>query len=296
MNKRKRQIIHAARELFIKQGFGNTSIMDIIAAANISKGTFYNHFTSKNECLIAILEEYRDELTNARFELAINQDPSDKNVLIDQISLAFHLSRKENFAEMFSTSFDSTDTEIKEVIENHMVIEVDWLANRFVEIYGEEIRPMSYECAIQTFGIMVFSLHFLNIATGTDVSPESIVKTALNRIDTLIPHLVKSKDLLFDEEIVHTLKSKLNSSTLPKEALIEKLQGFVDQLTEKDSERCLELAHYLLHELKNHDEKIFVLESLLTSFNNAFNKTPHQKEATEIANNLWKYLYSKKGN
>ena len=57
MKKRKRQIIQAARTLFIEKGFVNTSILDIIAAANISKGTFYNHFSSKNECLIAIIEE-----------------------------------------------------------------------------------------------------------------------------------------------------------------------------------------------------------------------------------------------
>lgn len=294
MNKRKRQIIQAARELFIKQGFGNTSIMDIIEAAKISKGTFYNHFSSKNECLIAILEESRDELTNARRELALNQNPSDINVLIDQISLIFHLSRKENFTQMFSTTFDSNDQEIKEVIEKHMIIEVDWLANRFIDIYGEKLRPISFECAIHSFAIMVFSLHLLNIATGSAPPPEKVVKVALNRIDTVIPILLETKDILFHEDIVQSLKSKISTAAVSKESLIEQLQGFVDQLSDKDSDRCIELANFLLVELKKNDEKLYVLESLLTSFNHAFNQTPHEKEAKEIANSLWQYLYSKK--
>lgn len=296
MNKRKRQIIQAARELFIKQGFGNTSIMDIIAAAKISKGTFYNHFDSKNECLIAILEESRGELTNARYEVAINKDSSDINVLIDQISLIFHFSRKENFSEMFSTTFDSAEKDIKEVIEKHMIMEVDWLANRFIDIYGEKIRPISYECAIHTFAIMVFSMHLLNMANGMCVPPEKIVKTALNRIDAIIPKLSESMDLLFNDEVVQILKSKIFTTTISKDALIEQLQGFVNQLTEKDSERCVELANYLLLELKKPNEKLYVIESLLTSFNKAFYQTPHQKEASEIANSIWKYLFSKKGN
>lgn len=296
MNKRKRQIIQAARELFIKQGFGNTSIMDIIAAAKISKGTFYNHFDSKNECLIAILEESRGELTNARYEVAINKDSSDINVLIDQISLIFHFSRKENFSEMFSTTFDSAEKDIKEVIEKHMIMEVDWLANRFIDIYGEKIRPISFECAIHTFAIMVFSMHLLNMANGMCVPPEKFVKTALNRIDAIIPKLSESMDLLFNDEVVQILKSKIFTTTISKDALLEQLQGFVNQLTEKDSERCVELANYLLLELKKPNEKLYVIESLLTSFNKAFYQTPHQKEASEIANSIWKYLFSKKGN
>ena len=69
MNKRKRQIITAARELFIEKGYVETSINDIISAAQISKGTFYNHIASKSECLIAILDEGREEASNRRHEL-----------------------------------------------------------------------------------------------------------------------------------------------------------------------------------------------------------------------------------
>ena len=76
MNKKKRQIITSARNLFIEKGYVDTSINDIIHAAEISKGTFYNHFTSKGECLIAILEEGRKEASLRRHELIYGKDPT----------------------------------------------------------------------------------------------------------------------------------------------------------------------------------------------------------------------------
>ena len=56
MNNRKRQIIQACIKLFSEKGFVETSIQEIIEEAKISKGTFYNYFPSKKDCLIAILD------------------------------------------------------------------------------------------------------------------------------------------------------------------------------------------------------------------------------------------------
>ncbi|WP_442956966.1 TetR/AcrR family transcriptional regulator [Planococcus sp. MB-3u-03] len=44
----KQQIINAAHRLFIQKGYNASSIQDILDEAGISKGTFYNYFTSKS--------------------------------------------------------------------------------------------------------------------------------------------------------------------------------------------------------------------------------------------------------
>lgn len=49
MNKRKMHVIDTARELFIKHGYHATSIQDILEASGISKGSFYNYFSTKSE-------------------------------------------------------------------------------------------------------------------------------------------------------------------------------------------------------------------------------------------------------
>ena len=58
MDLRQRIILEALR-LFSLKGFLSTSVQDILAAANTSKGGFYNHFKSKEELFFAVMEEAR---------------------------------------------------------------------------------------------------------------------------------------------------------------------------------------------------------------------------------------------
>ncbi len=55
----KERIIHESLKLFSLKGFLNTSIHDILTAANTSKGGFYNHFASKEELFFQALDEAR---------------------------------------------------------------------------------------------------------------------------------------------------------------------------------------------------------------------------------------------
>jgi AcrR family transcriptional regulator len=53
----KNNIISESMKLFSSKGFVNTSITDIIIAANTSKGGFYNHFKSKEDLFHDVLAE-----------------------------------------------------------------------------------------------------------------------------------------------------------------------------------------------------------------------------------------------
>ena len=55
----KEKILHESLKLFSLKGFTSTSIQDILAAANTSKGGFYNHFSSKEDLFYQVLDEAR---------------------------------------------------------------------------------------------------------------------------------------------------------------------------------------------------------------------------------------------
>ena len=55
----KEKIIHESLKLFSLNGFLSTSLLDIISAAETSKGGFYNHFTSKEDLFHQVLDESR---------------------------------------------------------------------------------------------------------------------------------------------------------------------------------------------------------------------------------------------
>lgn len=54
------RIAKAAWELFHSQGYQETTISDIIAAAEISRGTFYHYFNSKDELLSTLSDLFDD--------------------------------------------------------------------------------------------------------------------------------------------------------------------------------------------------------------------------------------------
>ncbi|WP_152187180.1 TetR/AcrR family transcriptional regulator [Bacillus velezensis] len=55
--KTKKELINVARDLFAKKGYSETSIRDILTAANISKGNLYHHFKGKEFLFLHIMEE-----------------------------------------------------------------------------------------------------------------------------------------------------------------------------------------------------------------------------------------------
>jgi AcrR family transcriptional regulator len=84
----RRQIIAAARAIFVLEGFESTRIEQIAAKAGKTRGAFYDNFSDKEDVFFAIFEEdmMRDqEKVNAALSAASSQDEK-----ID--TLARHLS------------------------------------------------------------------------------------------------------------------------------------------------------------------------------------------------------------
>ena len=52
------RLIGAAIALFWEKGYANTSISDLLAAAHANSGSFYHFFSSKEDLLLAVLDQY----------------------------------------------------------------------------------------------------------------------------------------------------------------------------------------------------------------------------------------------
>ena len=64
--KRKKELLKIAYDMFIKQGYENTSVDKIIEKAQIAKGTYYYHFQSKEQ----MLEEVIDMMIDSEAKMA----------------------------------------------------------------------------------------------------------------------------------------------------------------------------------------------------------------------------------
>lgn len=84
----------AAMRLFVDRGFRNTTAQDIAAAAEVSRRTFFLHFTSKDEVLLGHIEE---QLAMLRAELAVAPADLDPAARAGHavISLAASMQRRD---------------------------------------------------------------------------------------------------------------------------------------------------------------------------------------------------------
>lgn len=72
---RKLEIVEAAVSCFLKKGYHQTGVRDIVGHAGISLGNLYNHFKGKEAILVFIAEIEGHELSDFIDRLSDNDDP-----------------------------------------------------------------------------------------------------------------------------------------------------------------------------------------------------------------------------
>ena len=74
----KEKLFEAAAEVFEQQGIGSASIEAIASAAGMTRGAFYSNFGSKDDLIIAMLEDHVERsLQHHRELLAKHREPDD---------------------------------------------------------------------------------------------------------------------------------------------------------------------------------------------------------------------------
>ena len=148
----KNEIVHEARKLFSLNGFLNTGINDIIAAARTSKGGFYNHFSSKDELFYAVLAEsqmlWREKVLDSTREI---ESPTAKIVKIFENYRDEYLKNSENFPGgcifiTFSVELDDTRPYLMEEVQKGF----DGFKGLLIRLLNEAIAAYELSANIDT--------------------------------------------------------------------------------------------------------------------------------------------------
>lgn len=290
MNKRKQTVLFAAQRLFSEKGFMNTSIQDILEKSNISKGTFYNYFSSKNECIMAILEHGRDEVNVRRKEILVGQDPSSKKILIKQIVIRLEVNREYNLFPIYQAIYHSGDPNLKTFINKYQMKDLAWLTNRLIDVYGKDSTPFAPDLAVILHGIVN---HMIQAWRTTEPDQElnagDVVNFAVRRLDSIADNMIETKDIFLGDKLFLYEDINIKQERLPTEQLLIKLNTFTNELADEDF-TGKQFSKFLIGEIQSELPRIFLLESVIQSFRNVFIGTTRELEAREIAANTWKYI------
>jgi AcrR family transcriptional regulator len=89
----RRTLVEAALLVFAEKGVDASVIEDVITAAGVSRGTFYNYFRTNTELLVAANEELGNELVS-HIEESVASMPSPAARLVTGIRLYFEMARR----------------------------------------------------------------------------------------------------------------------------------------------------------------------------------------------------------
>ncbi|MBO0960553.1 TetR/AcrR family transcriptional regulator [Neobacillus sp. MM2021_6] len=272
MYNRKQNVIKMAHQLFIEKGYQATSIQDILDYSGISKGTFYNYFSSKTELLIGIYKSVYKKLNQERNDLLIGQDPANLEIFIKQLEMQMVTNRKNKLIAIYEEVMASNDTELRQFIQRSRLNSLRWLYLRFIDIFGEDKKPFLLDCAVMFQGFLQYNVQYNRQAhkTGEKIGP--VVRYCVARLVKMVEEVSESGDQLLEPALLEKwLPTNSNNNHGFKEKLLH-LSGTLRKLISKnipthdEQEKYLELLEFIQDELlHSNTPRKFIIGSVITS-------------------------------
>lgn len=286
MNDRKLKVIIAAQQIFQEKGIVATSVQDILTAAGISKGTFYNYFSSKNECLLAILEMANEESIARRRILLLGQDRTDKTLFAQQIMTRAHVDKERNLLPIYEAVFFSNDKEMRLFIKRQYLSEITWLSGRLLEVYGPDSEPYNADGAVMLVGIMQHIHHFVKIGEREQNSfkYEQLVPFAIRRLDDIMAGMTASGDKLLGRALLDKLSYSDDEDA--KELVLKELRDLLARFEKGREDKGIDYVTFLLDELVTGNSGSTILESVTDSFKDYFSATSYAEVTKNVCDQI----------
>ncbi len=279
MNPKKQQIINAAHHLFIKKGYNASSIQDILDEAGISKGTFYNYFTSKSECLIALMESIAEDIRAARISIAFGESPSDLELFAKQLAIRICMNHEKNLFSLYESIFYSQDEELKVFGKSQYILELQWLSSRIVDLFGEQARPYALENAAIANGALQQLMHVWRFGTEQQLPLDELTAYIVHRMKQSVEIQLKDGKRFLSDGL---LAQHQQLPTLSDSA--RQLQAFIEQAENADIKQLLT---FLADELTAEQPRNAVLDSVLTSLGK---NTESEAELQILLEQVWRQI------
>lgn len=264
MNNRKMHVIKKAHQLFLDKGFQATSIQDILDYSGISKGTFYNYFSSKNELLISIFKTLHEKMESERNKLLIGQDPSSLEVFTQQIELQMNMNRTNKLVALFEEVLVSNDPELKQFIKEGQLRMVDWIFSRFIEIFGEDKKPYLLDCAVMFLGILHHNVKYYTKFFEFTSSINPVVRYSVERIRNVVEEVSSVGEYLLKPELIENRFKQTDHRNV--HIICKSILTLKKSIKQEDQNDCMDLLDFIQEEMIHSKKpRKFLIESALQS-------------------------------
>lgn len=117
-------IVLAAVELFERYGPAKTTIEDIVSAAGVAKGTFYNHFRDKDAVFLEVADTIVAELRQAMAKASAGAQTCREKIRARWLTAARRFHRFHQYVEETYESFPSARAEMDQRRRRYLAEEI----------------------------------------------------------------------------------------------------------------------------------------------------------------------------
>ncbi|MEC0184762.1 TetR/AcrR family transcriptional regulator [Paenibacillus peoriae] len=239
---KKEQIIEAAKSLFRDIGYHYTSIQDILEKSGVSKGTFYNYFSSKPQLILSIIQNVDAKVEEQKNQLLVEGDPHNKEILHSQLGLKYAIYSRENILELYNISMAENDEALRKYMATSHYEELNWLARRLIEVYGVEIEANAMDLSTHFIGGIGYQFRYSR-RMNFDMNSSGILAYNIIRLEKNIEITKHYKDVLFP--------FKIEKNDEDQEAVVTYIRNLLGtEDTDRTSEEQ-ELIDFILDECQN---------------------------------------------
>ncbi len=161
----RKKLLKAASDLFAEQGLDAVSIEAITERADLGKGTFYRHFSGKNELILALIEDTVNRLIKLiRVETRTFEGPDDFLGHFFSVHAKFYLQHRSDFLMLFQWHLLlQSERDLVEDLEKQLAIYLQTIEQQIVSLVPlrsgktQGFRLMAYTLAGMVYGILSYA-------------------------------------------------------------------------------------------------------------------------------------------
>ncbi|SOC24380.1 TetR family transcriptional regulator [Ureibacillus xyleni] len=241
MNK-KEKIIEVAKQLFRSKGYHDTSIQDILEHSKVSKGTFYNYFSTKSQLILHIIQKVDEKVEEQQNMLLLDGLPNDKQIFYSQLRVKHSIYGTEKIAELYNISLGENDEQLQKYIVNSHYRELNWLANRLIEVYGNDIEESAMDLSTHFIGGLGYQFRYCD-QMKLNVNSSDILDYNILRLEKNIELTKQNHQTLFPY--------KSSSSYDNQDTAISNIQKLLTTNKNKFPQEAQEIINFILEEIQS---------------------------------------------
>ena len=251
MDDKQRHIANSALRLFIQKGTEPTSLQDVFESANISKGTFYNYFSSKDELILRIIRETYAKIRQEVEEVLFGKLVSDPVIFQKQLETYLTQIHTYNLYDLMRSIRQGQNLELRKLIFIEEQKDIEWMAKRLVETKGEDIAFYSYEAMTLYYGMLQTIVISYNVKQKP-IEFNRVIQLTFRYLELIVLEMKESKQTLFSNQ---------DDEKLNKQPIITELKEIQIKVSPNDKV----LLEGLVEELERTEMRMQIIDALNAS-------------------------------